>query len=201
MSETSRLDRIIDKAPDLEFELNNGLPVVKLGVIITLYFCGGHLLESKKKVLECFAGFRDEFGWALNEQYHNGFRKTTDSSVEKTTKNISKTSAHELYHWWLSSANTAQEAGTYTLSVLNAREFHTDSDRSFIKLTLPWSVLNDADTLNGYHQWLLYLCNQVQADHGYGGLSSILPYDHSKYAPTEFQLAQQYSGLEVTPCL
>ena len=43
----------------------------------------------------------------------------------------------------------------------------------------------------------MYLSNQVEAEHGYGGLSSILPYDYDSYMPTEYQLAQQYSGLEV----
>ncbi|MCY1552754.1 hypothetical protein D9M68_891710 [compost metagenome] len=49
----------------------------------------------------------------------------------------------------------------------------------------------------GYRHRLTYLCNQVQAEHGYGGLSSVLPYDYDSYMTTEYQLAQQYSGLEV----
>ena len=62
---------------------------------------------------------------------------------------------------------------------------------------LPWTFLLEAEGPARYQDWLTYLCNQVQAEHGYGGLSSILPNDYDSYMPVEYELAQQYSGLEV----
>jgi hypothetical protein len=81
--------------------------------------------------------------------------------------------------------------------MLNSLEVHGDKKRSYIKLVLPWSCLNEPDGPKIYQDWLIYLCNQFDAEHGYGGLSSVLPYDYHSYLPIEYELAQQYSGLQV----
>ncbi|MGZ7458325.1 type VI immunity family protein [Pseudomonas sp. Ma2-10] len=191
------LEKLIDQAPNLAFEMSDNTPVVRLGLIATVYFKEGYLFESKQKVLECFDRFKEEFGQHLKGQFDGRYKKLTNESFKKTTLKILETGANEQYEWHISSAPTASEAAEYSLSALNSFEVHGNQKRSYLKITLPWTLLQEADGAARYQNWLLYLCNQVKAEHGYGGLSSILPYDYDSYMPMEFQLAQQFSGLEV----
>ncbi|MBB3238531.1 hypothetical protein FHW68_000003 [Pseudomonas sp. Tn43] len=191
------LERLNEKAPDLAFDLPDNTPVIRLGLIATVYFKEGYLLESKQKVMECFARFKEDFGQYLNGQFDGRYKKLTNDSFKKTTEEILGTDSNEQYEWHISSAATADEAGEYSLSALNSFEVHGDQKRSYLKMTLPWTLLKEADGAARYQSWLAYLCNQVKAEHGYGGLSSILPYDFDSYMPMEFQLAQQFPGLEV----
>lgn len=193
----NELEILAAQAPNLEFELADRTPVVKLGLIATIYFCGGYTSDSKKRAMQCFERFKKEYDHLLNGQFHKKFKKITDQSFEKTKEQILQSKPNEKYEWELSSAQSVSEAAKYSLAILNSQEVHGDSRRSFIKLTLPWETLRQPSGVHHYHQWLLYLCNQIQADHGYGGLSSALPYDHYNYEPIEYQLAQQHPGLEV----
>lgn len=191
------LEKLQERAPDLEFELPDGTPVVKLGLIATLYFKEGYTSERKQRIVECFERFHEEFKPHLKWQAAKRFNKLTAARFEKQRAFILQSAPNEQLEWHISSANNEKEAGEYSLSSLNSFAAHGDQRRSYIKLELPWSFLVEPDGLERYHQWLAYLCNQVRAEHGYGGLSCILPYDYDSYMPTEYQLAQQYSGLEV----
>ncbi|GAD64941.1 hypothetical protein [Aquipseudomonas alcaligenes] len=51
------LEKLTKHAADLAFELPDGTPVVKLGLIATLYFKEGYTAESKQRVAECFERF------------------------------------------------------------------------------------------------------------------------------------------------
>lgn len=163
------LEKLKERAPDLEFELPDGTPVVKLGLIVTLYFKEGYTAKSKQKVMECFGRFNEEFGSHLKGHYFQRYKKLTSSSVEKSHNKILSSEPNEQYHWHLSSAPNAKEAGGYSLSILNSFEIHGDKERSFIKLVMPWSFLFEPNSADRYQQWLIYLCNQVNAEHGYGG--------------------------------
>jgi hypothetical protein len=191
------LDKLVEHAADLAFELPDGTPVVKLGLIVTLYYRHGYTLENKQKVMECFTRFHKEFGSHLKGHYFERYKKLISGSFEKTHDKVLSSEPNEQYHWYLSSASNANEAEDYSLATLNSFEIHGDKKRSYIKLVMPWAVLKEPKGLERYQEWLVYLCNQVKAEHGYGGLSSILPYDYHSYMPTEYQLAQQFSGLEV----
>jgi hypothetical protein len=197
----NKLEVLAEKAPSLAFELEDGTPVVKLGLIVSLYFSEGYSAEVKQRVVECFARFKNEFGHLLKGQFNKNYKKFSSDGFEKIKNKVISAKPNEKYEWEVSSAPSISEAAGYSLSVLSSQEVHGDSVRSFLKMTLPWEILEEVGGVNFYHGWLLYLCNQVQADHGYGGLSSTLPYDHYKYAPMEMQLAQQYSGLEVDSLL
>jgi hypothetical protein len=191
------LEKLAERAPDLAFELPDGTPVVRLGLIATLYFKEGYTLKSKQRVMECFKRFHDELGSRLKGQYFERYKKLTTGSFENIHNSILSSAPNEQYHWHLSSAPNVKEAEDYSLSTLNSFEIHGDKKRSYIKLVMPWTVLCEPNGPERYQEWIVYLCNQVKAEHGYGGLSSILPYDYHSYMPTEYQLAQQFSGLTV----
>lgn len=191
------LKKLTERAPDLAFELPDGTPVVKLGLIVTLYFKEGYTLTTKRKIDECFTRFYEEFQPHLKSLAFRRHKKLTPASFAKARQQVLETEPNDQFSWFLGSAPSATEADGYSLSMMNSFEIHGDKERSYLKLALPWSFLTEPSGPERYREWLAYLCNQVKAEHGYGGLSSILPYDYDSYMPTEYQLAQQFSGLEV----
>ncbi|MGY2293345.1 type VI immunity family protein [Pseudomonas sp. SDO528_S397] len=184
-------------APDLSFELADGTSVVKLGLIATIYFKEGYTTEKKIKVMECFRTFYKEFSSHLNGQLRNKYEKLSSDKFEKTAATILTLGGNDRYELQLTSAKSTKEAESYGISTLNTYELHEDSARSYIKIVLPWNTLETTTGRAQYNTWIKYLCDQVGADHGYGGLSTILPFDYDSYMPIEFELAQKHSGLEV----
>ncbi|BBP70656.1 hypothetical protein PHLH6_26600 [Pseudomonas sp. Seg1] len=184
-------------AADLSFELPDGTPVAKLGIIITLYFKEGYTAGKKLKIIDCFGKFNDEFRAHLNGLLQDSYKQLTSESLEKAFTKIRSSSGNERCELHLTSASSTKEAADYEISVLNSREVHEDSDRSYIKLVLPWDFIASDEGLTTYRTWVKYLCNQVEAEHGYGGLSTALPFDYDSYMPIEYELAQKYTGLDV----
>lgn len=190
-------EKLAAMAPDLCFELPNGTPVVKLGLIATIYFKEGYTTEKKLKVMDCFRAFYEEFGEHLRGQLQDKYKKLTPETFEKAAAKIVALGGNDRYELQLTSAASTKEAEAYGISTLNSYELHEDSARSYIKIVLPWNLLQTETGRARYNAWVSYLCNQVNADHGYGGLSTILPFDFDSYLPIEFELAQKYMGLEV----
>ncbi len=196
----SALKKLVAQAPAVEVTLDDGTPVVKLGLIVTLYFKEGYTQASKQQVVSCFERFYSEFDTQLKTYLHSGskgYKKLSKDSFTKPREKVLKSEPNEIYEWQLSSAATVKDVDTHSLSFLNSPEIHGDKQQSYIKLILPWTWLTEPDGVERYRLWLTYLCNQVGAEHGYGGLSCILPYDFDSDMPIEYQLAQQYIGLEV----
>lgn len=191
------LEKLQTQASDLERELADGTPVVKLGLIATLYFKEGYTAERKRRVVECFERFYAEFQPLLKWQMSDRPRKLKAETFAKARNRVLGSGPNERMEWDIGSTNGAKESTDYSLQFLNSFEVHGEQRRSYIKLVLPWPFLLEAEGPARYQDWLSYLCNQVQAEHGYGGLSSILPFDYDSYMPVEYELAQQYSGLEV----
>ncbi|WP_063613917.1 DUF3396 domain-containing protein [Pseudomonas syringae] len=191
------LKKLAERAPELAFELPDGTTVVKLGLIITLYFKRGYTQETKCKVDECFIRFYEEFKPLLKGMFYRRRKKLTDASFYKVREQISTTDSNDEFSWLLGSATEPTQADEYRLSMLNSLEVHGDQIRSYIKLVFPWSILKQPGGAARYQEWLCYLSDKLEVEHGYGGLSSILPYDYHSYSPTEYELAQQYSGLDV----
>lgn len=152
------LEKLAEQAPELEFELPDGTPVVKLGLIVTLYYKEGYTAESKQRVMECFKRFYDEFGSHLKGQFHDRFKKLNAASFEKIRQQILESGPNEEVCWSLSSAATSGEAGDYGIATLNSPELHGDAMRSYLKLTLPWSFLSEVNGAEDFQQWLVFLC-------------------------------------------
>ena len=72
------LEKLSEQAPDLTFELPDNTPVVRLGLIATLYFKEGYSLQSKRNVMQCFTRFKEEFGQHLKGQFDDRYKKLTD---------------------------------------------------------------------------------------------------------------------------
>lgn len=77
------IEKLTHYAPDLAFELPHNTPVVRLGLIATVYFKEGYLLESKKRVMECFDRFKEEFDPHLKGQFDGRYSKLTNENFKK----------------------------------------------------------------------------------------------------------------------
>jgi len=196
--DVSPLGRLRYQAASLAVNSAEGDPVVRLGLITTLYFRHGHTLETKQRVDECFVWFRQQFKARLKWQFYKHLRKMTSSSFAVCRRKILDSSPDEQFIWSIGSG-TLQETAEYRLFVMNTPQSHADIDRSCLKMVLPLSMLLEPEGAQRYEGWLKYLCDQVHAEHGYGGLACVFPDDGHHYFPLEYQLAQRYTGLMVDP--
>ncbi|MCQ3011797.1 MULTISPECIES: DUF3396 domain-containing protein [Pseudomonas syringae group genomosp. 2] len=175
-----------------------GTPVIRLGLITTLYFRNGHTLEMKRRVEACFSRFYDAFKPKLKWQLFKRMRRLSASGFASTRRQVVESLPDEQFIWSIASATQA-EVAMYSLFVMNTPQGQADNDRSCLKMVLPWSCLTEPDGLKNYEAWIRYLSSEVQAEHGFGGLACVLPCDGHQYLPWEYRLAQDYIGLMVDP--
>ncbi|QXH45347.1 DUF3396 domain-containing protein [Pseudomonas xanthosomatis] len=191
----SGIEKIKQELGNLEFDSFEGVPVVRLGVVVTLYFRNGYVPAVKESIAACFRKFSEEFGGVLRGIMYKRYKKYTPQAMGLALGEI--TSGSNRFELAVNSAGSVYEASTYDLTVLNTRESNGDHVRSYMKMTVPWSMLDTPGGVERFQTWVQYLSEQVDAEHGYGGLSTLLPYDFDKYMPVEYELSQKYPGLEV----
>jgi hypothetical protein len=142
------LENLEQHAPDLAFELPDGKPVVRLGLILTLYFKCGYTNDTKKNVLAYFRRFYEEYQSQLKCLVYGRHQKLTSANFEKAQQTISKSGGNEEFSLFLGSAADEAEADEYSLSAMNSFEIHGEKLRSYIKLVMPWSVFKETDGLS-----------------------------------------------------
>jgi hypothetical protein len=191
----SGIEKIRQELHGLEFDSSDGVPAVRLGLIVTLYFRNGYEPAIKERIANCFRRFSTEFGSSLQGMVYKRYKKYSSQTLENALEEI--TGGVSRFELQVNSASSAFEVATYKLAVLNTRESHGDNVRSYMKMAVPWSMLETPEGVERFQVWVMYLSEQVNAEHGYGGLSILLPYDFDKYMPVEYELSQKYPGLEV----
>ncbi|AWH29594.1 type VI immunity family protein [Stenotrophomonas sp. YAU14A_MKIMI4_1] len=198
MSCIDDIEREIDK---IELRNAKGRPVIRLGLIATLYFRNGQQPAARKKVAACFSEFYAEFGDVLRGMVYGRRGRLTPEKLQGVLERFS--GAGEGRELNINSARSMHEAASHCLQVLTAREVLTthgetvSCGRSYIKMTMPWQMLKSQQDVDRFQAWVIWLAEQVDAEHGYAGLSIVLPYDFDRYMPIEYALSQKYPGLEV----
>lgn len=191
-------NRLTDQATNLTIDSVKGEPIVRLGLTVTLFFKHGETAQIKQRLAECFTEFHKAFKTQLKWQFYNTLRKMTASSFANCRRRMLASAADEQFIWSIGSG-TLQQVSEYRLFVMNTPQSQAAFDRSCLKMVLPWTILLEPGGAERYEQWLKFLCDQVSAEHGYGGLACTLPYDGQQHFPLEYQLARQYIGLMVDP--
>ncbi len=174
------------------------MAIVRLGLITTLYFRNGHTQAVRERLEACFLRFYQAFRAELKCQFFQHRRSLSPSGFAACRRQARERSPDLPLLWSLSSSG-AEQAAAYSLFVVAASRMQGENDLSCLKMVLPWSFLTEPDGLRAYDDWIRYLCNAVQAEHGFGGLACVLPAEGHRYLPLEYQLARQYSGLMVDP--
>lgn len=191
------MSKLALQAQQIAHTNREGRPVVRLGLIVTLFYRNGHTLESKQRIEECFVRFFEEFRPHLRGQFFKRARSFSPAGFTRCRKQVLASGPEETFQWSIDSAATVNEAADYRISVMNTPQCQNDSDCSCLKLVLPWAYLAEPDGLRRYEDWLRYLCNQSRAEHGYGGLACTLPMQMDAWTPYEYHYAQLFRGLMV----
>ncbi|SHN19387.1 Protein of unknown function [Pseudomonas asturiensis] len=194
----SLLDRLERQSERIAVDSALGTPVVRLGLITTLYFKQGHTQEVKRRIAACFSRFYQTFKPVLKWQLYARMRRLSASGFASCKRHVLLGSPDDQFVWSLASATQA-EVSSYSLFVMNTPQGQADNDLSCLKMVLPWSYLAEPDGLKNYETWIRYLSSEVQAEHGFGGLACILPCDGHHLLPWEYRLAREYVGLMVDP--
>jgi len=194
----SSLNRLERQSERIAVDSALGMPIVRLGLITTLYFRQGHTPDVKRRVEACFTRFYETFKPMLKWQLYKRMRRLTPSGFASCRRHIVHSCPEDQFVWSIASATQA-EVATYSLFVMNTAEGQAENDRSCLKMVLPWSYLVEPGGLKKYEAWIRYLSSEVNAEHGFGGLACVLPCDGHQYLSWEFQLAQRYIGLIVDP--
>ncbi|NAT29875.1 hypothetical protein CVE22_22135, partial [Pseudomonas syringae pv. actinidiae] len=192
------LARLTQQSERMGVDSALGMPVIRLGLITTLYFRNGHTPEMKRRVEACFSRFYEAFKTRLKWQLFKRMRRLSGSGFASTRRQVVESPPDEQFTWSIASATQA-EVALYSLFVMNTSQGQADNDRSCLKMVLPWSYLTEPDGLKNYEAWIRYLSSEVQAEHGFGGLACVLPCDGHQYLPWEYRLAQDHMGLMVDP--
>lgn len=190
------LGKLRDGAERVKIDTKRGVPVVRMGLITTLYFRQGHTLEARSRIDACFARFYEEFRSSLKWQFFHHVRKLAPSSFARCRQYILDSSPHESVLWSLSSAS-ASEVASHELFLTCTPQEQADTDLCCLRMVLPWTYLTESGGVGLYESWIKFLCSEVRAEHGYGGLACILPSDGHRYLPLEYRLAQSNNGLMV----
>ncbi|AOY02387.1 hypothetical protein BJP62_15895 [Jeongeupia sp. USM3] len=193
---------IANRANFIDGILPDGQTVARLGLICTVYFRNGGQPATGQKVLACFDQFNAEFGQHLTGQLHSyssRFSSLRKDSIAIARKKLEANTAEGMtIEWTLQSHKNGEIAPEYCISTLTA---NAESDPygvlSYLKIKLPWQMLQEEAGEQQFLDWVRYLCEELDIEHGYAGLACELPFDRHQYQPYEFQIAQRFSGLMV----
>lgn len=184
--------------PEASVKYKDGSQAVNLGLIITVFFKDGHTPEVRQKMVECVDRFYDQFKSYLKKTvYRKKWTGITGNNYQKKRQEILDATPEEIFSWYLGSSEKDYHAPDYEIIIMGKRIFHNDSNRSFIKLTFPLTMLKESDGKERYQSWLMWLCNTFAVESGYAGLSFVLPYEFHRMFPYEYKLAQRFPGVMV----
>ncbi|WP_341477109.1 type VI immunity family protein, partial [Pseudomonas viridiflava] len=102
-----------------------GMPVVRLGLITTLYFRKGHTQDAKQRVEACFSRFYTAFKPVLKWQLYKRMRRLTPSGFASCRRQVVHGSPQDQFVWSIASATQA-EVASYSLFVMNTSEGQAD---------------------------------------------------------------------------
>ncbi|MCD5361062.1 DUF3396 domain-containing protein [Chromobacterium aquaticum] len=194
--------RILNQADYIDGVSPEGEVLAKLGLICTVYFRHGGQRDMGYKVLGCFDRFVEQFGPHLKGQFHDfsrrGFTSLRKDSITKAKEKLSGlVDEGTLFFWVLQSERNGELPAEYAIQAMTCNIDHDSEWLSYLKITLPWQLLEEVDGEWQFKDWVRYLCETLDVDQGYAGLACNLPYDYHQFQPYEFQMAQRYSGLMV----
>uniref|UniRef100_UPI00398A147E type VI immunity family protein n=1 Tax=Serratia sp. (in: enterobacteria) TaxID=616 RepID=UPI00398A147E len=169
---------------------------IRLGLTMCFYYRYGGSYEKKLKVVECFDRFYAEYGCFLKKNYYSDFINLTDKNYAKTRQEFIDLPNGGQYEWLLTSTTEDYISEEYSIFTLIPRAFSEEFDRSILVVNLPWHFISSDAGLERFKTLFYWLCQRLDVDNGYAGLSPILPYDDDFLLfPNEYQLAKKFSGL------
>jgi hypothetical protein len=181
---------------ELSYADNPDAQAIRLGLTMSFYFRYGGSYEKKLKVVECFDRFYADYGRFLKKNYYSDFINITSKNYAKTRQKFIDLPDGGQYEWVLTSATETYISEEYSISTLIPRAFSESFDRSIFSVNMPWHFISTTAGMERFKELFYWLCQQLDVDNGYAGLSPTLPYDdEDRLFPNEYQLAKKFSGL------
>uniref|UniRef100_UPI003988E5E5 type VI immunity family protein n=1 Tax=Serratia sp. (in: enterobacteria) TaxID=616 RepID=UPI003988E5E5 len=171
---------------------------IRLGLTMSFYFRYGGTYEKKLKVVECFDRFYSDYGRFLKKNYYSEFVNITSKDYAKTRQDFIDLPDGGQYEWVLTSATETEISAEHSIFTLIPRAFEECFERSMLAINLPWHFISSDAGLERFKVLFYWLCQQLDVDNGYAGLSPILPYEYDhRFFPDEYNLAKKFSGLSI----
>ena len=199
MTVPETLDRLAEVHRD-------GRVVVRLGLVVTLYFPRGHTLEKREAVLKCFREYLDLCGeylrwWVVEGRRFSAVAKLINGDL--TPYLLSPKLDRDPERTWATfwhGGEHMDDASDYRIAAFGSSKLESDLNRalSYLTVTLPlgWLPERREELLGMVLRW----CERLRPLHGYGGAGIIDAVSEglaSVYQKRVYGLAKRHQGLEV----
>ena len=166
---------------------------------MTFFFKNGYTPEKKAAILRCYCRFREQYAGKLRFHTHNqkGMKKYSEENIEKLEQYIKASGPNDVVEWYISDAKNGDEAPEYVMRCLNSYEVDGAWGTSYLSLYLPWDILFSEEGAQEFQEWVQFLCQEFEPDHGDCGYTLVMPRDYELYMPQEYELAQRYPAMVV----
>lgn len=173
--------------------------LTRLGLVMTFFFKNGYTPEKKAAILRCYCRFRELYAGKLRFHTHNqkGMKKYSEENIEKLEQYIKASGPNDVVEWYISDAKNGDEAPEYVMRCLNSYEVDGVWGTSYLSLYLPWDILFAEEGAQEFQEWVQFLCQELEPDHGDCGYTLVMPRDYELYMPQEYELAQRYPAMVV----
>jgi hypothetical protein len=193
------LDRLVEVHHD-------GRVVMRLGLVVTLYFPQGHTLEKREEVLECFREYLDLCGdylrwWVVEGRRFSPVAKliNRDLTPYLLSPKLDQDPERTWAIFWHGGEHM-DDASDYRVAAFGSSKFENDLHRalSYLSVTLPVTWL--PERCEELVRLVLRWCERLQPLHGYGGVGIVDAASQglaALYAKRVYALAKRHQGLEV----
>ncbi|MEM8228293.1 DUF3396 domain-containing protein, partial [Morganella morganii] len=124
-------------------------------------------------------------------------KKYSEENIEKLEQYIKASGPNDVVEWYISDAKNGDEAPEYVMRCLNSYEVDGAWGTSYLSLYLPWDILFSEEGAQEFQEWVQFLCQELEPDHGDCGYTLVMPRDYELYMPQEYELAQRYPAMVV----
>ncbi|WP_143217995.1 type VI immunity family protein, partial [Acinetobacter indicus] len=122
-------------------------------------------------------------------------KKYSEENIEKLEQYIQTSGPNNLVEWYISDAKNGDEAPEYLMDGLNSYEVDKAQGTSYLSLYLPWNILFSAEGKQEFQDWLQFLCQGLEPDHGDCGYTLVMRRDYYRFMPQACELAQRYPAM------
>ena len=178
----------------------NGMIVVQVGLLVTLYFRGSRDPQVRDSVIQCIERYRtstaDTLRWVA-DPVTGRFRKIENSREKGAEDWIRGLSPGREWALHYRGGADAGQANAFSVEVLGSQDYGKN-ELSYFRATLPMTFF--ATHEGSFSNLVLEFCRIIRPDQGYGGLGileSPYPRIRAKHEPIVFEIAKRFPGLEV----
>jgi hypothetical protein len=157
--------------------------------------------ERREAIAQALKNFCQRYGDKLKWGYFTGNmkdRQWSDADLSKCLDYIRTTSPMEAVEFRCSSEAGFGYVGEYGMNAYSPAGWYEQVHKplSHVRFYLPVEQLKDGG-VNSVQEFLLELCGLLKPLHGYMGLGIQQSYEHEDFQAMEYELAQEFNGLDV----